>query len=198
MKLSDLLEEREVTLIGKKIYALTPNNDIVFTAEMSGKPWDGAFNCSGYKLTTLRGAPSSTGHFICSNNKLTSLVGAPSSVSGYFNCSDNQLMSLTGAPSSINGYFNCAYNELTSLHDVHKIIKKMDGWFSAGNNPITSCVLGVLLIEGCKKLDINGDAIALEVRDIVNKYLPNACGFQGVLECQNELLDAGFDEYAKL
>jgi len=168
MKLSDLFEAKEVTLIGKEI------SGKIFTAKMSGKPWNGDFSCS--------------------NNKLTSLVGAPSSVSGDFNCSRNKLTSLVGAPSSIGGDFYCYNNKLPSLHDVHKIIKKISGKFYANNNPITSCVLGILLIEGCTKLEIDNK----KVRDIVNKYLPNTRGFSAVIECQSELLDAGLDEYAKL
>jgi len=214
VKLTDyikLSEEQEVTLIGKKI-----NRKTLFIAEMSGKPWNGSFDCSCNKLTSLVGAPSSVGGnfscsrnkltslegapssvgggFLCSDNKLTSLVGAPSSVGGYFSCSSNNLTSLVGAPSSVGGGFLCSYNELTSLHDVHKIIKKMNRIIWAENNPITSCVLGVLLIEGCTKLEIDNK----KVQHIVNKYLPNHRGFSAVIECQSELLDAGFDEYAKL
>ena len=170
MKLTDLLEAQEVTLIGKMI------GGKIFTADMSEKPWKSGFgfDCSKLKLTTLRGCPSSVGgDFYCSNNKLTSLVGAPSSVGGDFGC------------------FN---NNLTSLHDVHKIIKKMNGPFWARNNPITSCVLGVLLIESCISLSID----ILKVEKIIRKYLPNTRGFSAVIECQSELLDAGLDEYAKL
>ena len=105
-----------------------------------------------------------------------------------------KITSLEDAPSTVDGYFDCCYNKLTSLHDVHKIIKKMNGAFYADCNPITSCVLGVLLIEGCIKLTISNKII----QDIVNKYLPNHRGFSAVIECQSELLDAGFDEFAKL
>jgi len=162
-------EAQEVTLIGKKI------GDKIFTAKMSGKPWSGSFNCY--------------------NNNLTSLVGAPSSVGGYFSCSNNNLTSLEGAPSSIGGMFSCTANKLTSLHDVHKIIKKINGEFYANRNPITSCVLGILLIEGVMdfELDYNEEADI-----IINKYLPNTRGFSAVIECQSELLDASLDEYAKL
>jgi len=159
------------TLIGKKV-----NGIDLFTAEMSGNHWIGYFNCS--------------------NNNLTSLEGAPSSVSGYFDCSHNKLTSLEGAPSSVSGIggdFDCSRNNLTSLHDIHKIVKKINGSVWAENNPIASCVLGVLLIEGCRRLVIDNH----KVEDVVNKYLPNTRGFSTVIECQSELLDAGFDEYAK-
>ena len=171
MKLSEYLrlsEEQEVTLIGKKI------SGKIFTAEMSGKPWKGNFV-----------------HF---DSDLTSLAGAPSSVGGDFFCYNNNLTSLEGAPSSIGGDIYCNDNKLTSLHDIHKIIKKMNGEFWVEGNPITSCVLGVLLIEGCIGLVIDNK----KVQHIVNKYLPNTRGFSAVIECQSELLDASLDEYAKL
>jgi len=170
VKISDLLEAKEVTLIGKTIEP----SWITFTAEMSGKPWNGNFHYTSTDLTTLKGGPSL--------------------VSGSFACYNNKLTSLEGAPSFVNGKIDVANNKLTSLHDVHKIIKKMNGIFWARGNPITSCVLGVLLIDNCTGLVINNNS----VQKIINKYLPNDRGFSAVIECQSELLDAGFDEFAKL
>ena len=110
-----------------------------------------------------------------------------------FDCENLGLTTLEGAPSSIAGYFYAVNNKLTSLHDVHKIIKSIGGGFFLERNPIKSCILGVLLIEGC-----TGIYLDHPVQKIINKYLPNDDGFRGVLECQSELLDAGYDEYAKL
>ena len=142
---------------------------------MSGKPWIyGKFSCNSLELTTLRGGPSS--------------------VSGNFNCRNNQLTSLEGAPSSIGGLFAGEINKITSLHDIHKIINLMNGGIYLANNPITSCVLGVLLIKGCGYLQLDN----FQVQQIINKYLPNHRGFSAVIDCQSELLDAGYDEYAKL
>ena len=172
MRFKELLEEQEVTLIGRKI---GPTHKKLFTAEMAGKRWNGNFICAREGLTTLEGAPS-----IIRN--------------GAFDCSTNRLTSLKGIPSSVDGFVNCAANKLTSLHDIHKLIKNMDGVFWANSNPITSCILGVLLIRGCIGLMIDN----IRVKNIIIKHLPNNYGFQGVLACQNELLDAGFDEYAKL
>ena len=157
------------TLIGVRI-----NGDKIFTAEMSGKPWDENFTCSNHGLTSLRGGPSL--------------------ISGFFDGSKNKLKSLKGAPRSVGGSFACSYNKLTSLHDVHKFINKINGMIYAGGNPITSCVLGVLLIDGCRGLVIDNQKVEV----IINKYLPNHRGFSAVIECQSELLDAGFNEYAKL
>ena len=53
---------------------------------------------------------SVSGHFDCTGNKLTSLTGAPTSVGGNFNCSYNKLTSLVGAPKTVDGDFYCYDN----------------------------------------------------------------------------------------
>jgi hypothetical protein len=70
----------------------------------------------------------------------------------------------------------------------------MDGTFNAYGNPITSHVLGILLIEGCSKLRID----KTRVQDIINSYLPNKEGRKGLMKCKAELVDAGFEAYAQL
>ena len=194
-----------LTIDGKKITEKTPS-----------EPWPGNFNCSGTKITSLEGAPSSVGGgFYCFNNQLTSLEGAPSSVGSDFGCYNNQLTSLEGAPSSVGGYFSCAYNNLTSLEGapalvdgafgcfnnqltsltgIHKLLKQMDGEFGGHNNPIKSNVIGLLLVKGCNKVYLDNK----QVQDIMNKHLQSPFGHLRVLECQSEMLDAGLDEWAKL
>jgi hypothetical protein len=83
---------------------------------------------------------------------------------------------------------------LTSLKNVHKIVKKIDGAFGCDGNKIKSHVLGVLLIEGCRLFRIDNN----KVEDIVNKYLKEPMSKQRMIDCQNELIDAGFEEYAQL
>jgi hypothetical protein len=60
-------------------------------------------------------------------------------------------------------------------------------------NPIKSHVLGVLLIHGVTEIKMDNN----EVQNILNGHLPSK-GMESVLECQDELIEAGFDEYAKL
>jgi len=210
MMINDLFEVKEKNLIGltiegKKITEKTPS-----------ETWSGHFGCSVNKLTSLEGAPSSVGgdfysyknnlttlegapssvggNFSCYNNQLTSLEGAPSSVGGYFNCSVNHLISLEGAPSSVGGYFYCDNNKLTSLADIHKRLKKMNGIFYANYNPIKSNVIGLMLVAGCNEVQLDNK----EVEKIMNKHLPNTKGHLGLLECQEDLLSAGFEEWAEL
>ena len=210
MKFSEFLLEEDGSLIGKTI------NDKLITKDAKNEHWEGNFDCGGNQLTSLAGAPASVGggfscasnqltsldgapasvggNFDCHYNKLTSLAGAPSFVSGYFACDHNQLTSLAGAPASVGGYFDCDHNQLTSLSDIHKNIKKMKGAFYAKKNAIKSHVLGLLMIPGCTGVTLDNK----KVTDILNKYLPNTGGNQWVMQCQTELIEAGYREYAKL
>lgn len=69
------------------------------------------------------------------------------------------------------------------------------GILNINNNPIESSVLGVLLIPGLKKFEMDNN---LNVEKILNKYLPNTRGKEAVVDCQNELIDAGLDDFAQL
>jgi hypothetical protein len=131
------------------------------------------------------------GYFSCSFNKLTSLEGAPSSVGDYFVCSNNRLTSLEGAPREVHGYFSCAKNKITSLEGIHKIFKIISGGFYCVGNPITSGGIGLILIEGLKGIHTDHHAFT-----IIRKYLGQ--GKKGLLLCQDELVEAGYEEYAKL
>ena len=113
---------------------------------------------------------------------------------GNFYCSANQLTSLEFCPKEVSGDFWCSFNQLTSLADIHKRLKKMNGIFYAPDNPIKSNVIGLMLVAGCKEVDLDNK----EVQNIMNKHLKSPFGSRRVLECQSELLEAGLEEYAKL
>jgi Leucine-rich repeat (LRR) protein len=205
--LRELLNEaQEKNLIG-----LTINGKFI-TSETKNKKWTGNFNCFNNKLTSLTGAPASVGgDFYCSSNQLTSLTGAPTSVTGYFycfgnqltsltgapttvtggfNCYNNQLTSLTGAPTTVGGHFDCSSNQLTSLKDIHKQIKSIGETLYLSGNPIKTHVLGLLKIKRLKSVELDNK----EVEKILNKYLPEG----DLLDCQEELIEAGLDEFAQL
>ena len=154
---------------------------------------DGYFNCSVNKLTSLAGAPSHVGGgFYCRGNELTSLEGAPSHIGGAFSCSSNELTSLEGVPSRVNGNFNCSNNELASLKDVYKHVTEIKGIFYANENPIESHVLGLLLIKGVTEVRLD----SVQVEEILNRHLGK--GRAGMLMAQEELIEAGLEEFAQL
>jgi len=128
------------------------------------------------------------------NGKLITDKTASEPWPGNFACSTNKLTALEGAPASVGGNFGCSSNKLTTLEGIHKILKTMDGAFYAGDNPIKSHVLGLLLVKGCKGVELDNKV----VEEVLNRYLPNTRGNRALLECQSELLDLDLEEFAQL
>jgi len=179
---------------GKNLLGLTINNKKI-TEQTPHEPWPGNFSCSYNQLTSLEFCPKEvSGNFYCSDNKLTSLEFCPKEVGGSFGCFNNQLTSLEFCPEKVGGYFSCSYNKITSLADIHKRLKKMNGTFFADDNPIKSNVIGLMLVAGCKEVVLDNK----EVEKIMNKHLKSPFGHLRLLECQEDLLSAGFEEWAEL
>lgn len=87
----------------------------------------GNFECSGNRLTTLKGCPNYVGGFLCESNKLTTLKYAPKEVDGDFHITSNILTSLKYLPEYIGGDLYCTDNKLTSLQHIRNtIIGKVD------------------------------------------------------------------------
>lgn len=149
----------------------------------------------GYKNAIIKG------NFDCSHSEITTLNGAPSRVENNFYCNFTNITSLKGAPSYVGGYFHCAYTNIESLHNVHKIIKYIGGRFILSNT-IKSHMLGIMYIKGLVGIELYEQhihpAFAQEhsqLETIFNKHLE---GKRNVHDCQEELLEAGLGEFAKL
>ena len=154
----------------------------------------GDFDCDhNIELTSMEGAPTSVGgaSFSCAYNNLASLKGCPDTVRGWFSCQNNKLTSLEGVPASIGDVFYCRDNYLTSLRGIHKQIKHIGNAAEFAGNPIKSHVLGLLKISGLKTVTLNNT----QVQEIINRHLQ---GVRDIFACQEELIEAGFEEYAKL
>ena len=151
----------------------------------------GDFYCFSNFLTSLEGAPSFVGQdFNCSKNKLTALKSAPEKVYN-FNCGSNELSSFEGAPTKVAGRFLCNDNLFKTLHNIHKHIKQINGYANFNNNPIKSHVLGLLLISGLQMAVFDNK----KVTEIINKHL---AADRDVFACQEELIEAGLEEFAQL
>ena len=87
----------------------------------------------------------------------------------------------------------CFENKLTSLKDIHKHIKKIGRSAFFKDNDIQSHVLGLMLIKDLKKVQLDNK----EVEAIINRHLAGG-SMRSAMECQAELIQAGFEEYAKL
>lgn len=179
MKVHELFESEERTLLS------------VF-GERDYLDADGDLNIVSQGLTSLEGAPKRVpGTVYAGYNDLTNLKGGPEYVGGDFIVSGNPLVSLEGAPTSIRGCFKCENTKITSLHNIHKQVKFIGEYFLLTDTKITSCILGVLLIDGLQLVQLSNKP----VQNILNGHLR---GDRDVFACQEELIEAGFEELAKL
>jgi hypothetical protein len=141
-------------------------------------------------LTSLKGMPHKVGlSFCCYSPKLTSLEGAPQFVGAAFDCSDTSITSLKGAPPIVNGGLYCYNTKIKSLSGTDKIIKHIGEEIVFGNH--VTHILGLLLIEGIQGFDVHGDNV---ITKIMNRYV----GTRDILSAQDELIDAGFIDQARL
>lgn len=150
------------------------------------------FDCAGVKLTSLEGSPSTVlDQFDCQDNELKSFKGGPKTVGGAVVADFNMISSLEGFPKSVGSFVSLEGNELSSLHNIHKFIPKMSGILYLSGNPIRSHVLGLLLIDGITHIVYDGG----KIQKIINKHLNDD---RDVFACQEELIEAGFEDYAQL
>jgi hypothetical protein len=176
---------------------------------------NGFFDCSYNKLETLKGGPIKvSGAYYCNNNKLMSLKGMPRNIKNNFWCNNNLLTSFEGCARRIDGTLKAHDNKLltslkggpsfvakdvhlsfcpklTSLQNIHKYFPEVHGWFYFDNTNIKEHVLGLLLVRGLRGIIFNDDTL----REILSEHLNNG---GNLLACALELIDAGYEEQAKL
>lgn len=171
------------------------------------------FTIKSTMITSLKGAPEACSSVeIVQNKKLRSLLGGPQHVMGSYHCYSNALETLQGAPEKVGGIFSCYNNKLTSFAHAPKevfsfvgqknLVKSLHGigtdylvhvstLIELVGLPIESHALGLLLIKGHPviKADFPGF-------EIIDKHL--AGGADSLIDCQHELIEAGFEKLAAL
>lgn len=174
------------------------------------KKVDGQFSIVNTGLMSLEGCPEViTDTFIASANLFKDLKHFPKKVKGA-TLSHNQIKnfegvgeidsliansckidSLKGLPDGMS-YLELRFNErLTSLKDLPKNIQKLFIDETLFRRDFTQ-----FFIKGVKNIEVDiftNHEMTLKILRIVNKHLPN--GRAGLIDCQDELIDAGFDEY---
>lgn len=142
-----------------------------------------------------------TGNFICSRNSLVSLAGCPRRVVRHFDCSMNNLDTLDYCPEEVGANFICKDNDITSLIGISDKIKTL-GFillapvrFYITFEKIKTGGLGLLLIDKLNIIEDENSKIDYGPAGIINKYLGHP---DRIFECQEELIEAGFEEYAQL
>lgn len=108
--------------------------------------------------------------------------------------SKNSLEDITDSniPKFVNGDLDCSDNNFLDLIDIHKKIKSIKGIADFSRNSIKECVLGLLMIDNLKAVRLDNK----KVEKIINSYLGKG-GKPDVDACQEELIEAGFKDFAK-
>ena len=101
---------------------------------------------------------------------------------------------------------NCKFD---SLKGINKHFTEIDGMIYVDGRKIKSRILGVIKIKGVKRLSMGANwrkqfianaQKGFDFEEIIEKYLPASDSYQGgdIFDCQEELIDLGFTEYAQL
>ena len=159
----------------------------------------GDFIVSSCGLAKLRGCPKEVGtsefggNFLCNHNELTDLEGGPEVVNGYYSASGNdKLESIKGVAKRINGSLLLSnLPKLTSLEGIQDMIEHIGNEFDASGTPLASHVVGLMLIDGLESVKLQNK----DIEKILNKHLKAG---RNPYDCQEELIDAGFDAFAQL
>lgn len=168
------------------------SNNQLTSLEYAPKVIEGAFNCSWNKLTSLEHCPEVITHdFHCTDNYLTSLKGVPEKLF-YMDCSNNQINTIEGFPKQCYT-LNLANNKLTSLAGIHKVVERINGHLDLEENPIKSHVLGLLKIKDLHVVFFSDK----KLEKIISKHIEVGRS-RNIFDCQAELEDAGFEEFAQL
>jgi hydroxylamine reductase (hybrid-cluster protein) len=111
-------------------------------------------------------------------------------VNGEYDCHSNQLTSFEGLPGVLGGGVNCSLNPLTSLKGLD-FNSKIEGLITitySENLPLLRLCVSNYQVDTCNE----------EVNSIINhciKSYPNLK--ERIIECQYELIRAGFKNNAK-
>ncbi len=95
------------------------------------------------------------------------------------------------------GYIRITHTDITNLKDIHKVLRvRALRMFS---NPIKSHVLGLLLIPELTSFTLDAYSINFdESLRAASKILQKHLDTRNILACQEDLIDAGLCEFAKL
>lgn len=132
---------------------------------------------------------------------ISSMHGGPDKIEDQYNLGFNYLSTFDYAPSFVGGTVSLNGNSFSHLHNIHKHFKHIGQLLHCERMTIRSHVLGIMLIEGlqgvrfsCPQSKMLNQKL-LQVQEIINKHLKGA---RDIHECQQELIDVGLPEYARL
>ena len=135
------------------------------------------------------------------STKLSSFDGFPMEILGELLLNNTQFRNFDGAPANISSTLRAEKCKLDTLSDIHRNIKSIGTSTARGailirENKIINGGLGLLLIKNLEDV-LWDDEYSFKVEEILNRYL-NSNDKAKIFKCQKELIDNGFEEYAKL
>jgi len=183
--------------ISVKAGGVTVNRVSHTTVPVKFRKVAGGFSWTKTLITSCHNMPDEMvgdGMYIITENQITDFRGGPPQVNGLVVVSDNPASSLEGLPRVIRGNLVCDnMPNLKNLKGISDYIDEIDGEFEASQGTqIESHILGLMLIQGLTKVTIGNP----EVESIINKHLASA--ERDEIECQSDLIQAGFNKFAKL
>lgn len=140
-----------------------------------------------------------SGNFLVRHNKFRNLRGFPHEIGGDLTVSYNPGIKLQGGDGMIvHGRVLTKGTELTTLEGVGQSFSEIHGStfpnLEFNTHEITSGGIGLVLIKGLVIRSAYGPFG--KALNIIMKYLGQ--GKKGLLLCQDELIEAGLEEFAKL
>ena len=102
---------------------------------------------------------------------------------------------------------NCHFN---SFKGIDKHFTEINGKIYCDGNKIKSHILGIIKIKGVTALSMGADwrkaaggangQRGFDFEELIAKYLPASPDYEGgdIFDCQDALLELGFEEYARL
>ena len=168
--------------------------------------------CNFSEVTSLVGLPAKfTGYVdIVDFPKLHSLEGLPQgrAITTLSIRKCPELKSLEFLPKKITKSLNLIQTGLTSLQGIHKHFKGgfMRGDFYIAECPIKSHILGLLLIPELSILMVDANKTNLDFKEAIKILKPYLTKIhikqidvaEAVIDCQQELIDAGLKAFAQL
>ena len=150
------------------------------------------FFVSSVPITTLENCPEvvERDFVVQTNALLTTMKGGPSKVGGNYHISHTSLQTLEHAPLEVGGNFYIGYTNVKDFHNIHK-------------TAFRNITLGGSLVLGPDVRNIVGLAAIPGITHIIiplrhGKSASFNVSHNDVIQFQEQLIDAGFSEKAKL
>lgn len=190
-----ILKDKIVEFYDNRATASIYSYSIPISFDLNSVPFD----LKLHHLKTLENSPSIINGFLSISkcDELKSLKGISQHIKGDFGLTID-LPEIDDFPKIIEGYCTITNKQLTSLKRFNKLCHSIGDEFSI-SAPIESDILSLLLIKNISKFSAYGfgDLNFINAIKILSSHYKQD-GSGDVLECQEELINNGLKNYAKL